>query len=200
MGKAERTRQRLRHEALRLFVEQGYDETRVAEIARAAGVTEMTFFRHFPSKELVVIDDPYDPAIAAAVAAQPVDLSVLERVRRGLAAAWADFPAEDDPELRLRLLIGAGHRGLRARMREGNAHTEDLIVATLTDQGVPRVQAAVAAGAVLGALTAALLHWASSPEGVSLGSVIMAALDQLTVGPVPGSSGPGAHGPSASAS
>lgn len=182
----------MRSEALRLFLEQGYDETRVTEIATAAGVSEMTFFRHFPSKELVVIDDPYDPRIAAAVAAQPVELPVLERVRRGLASAWAEFPEEDDPDLRLRLLIGARHRGLRARMREGNARTEDLIVTTLTDQGVPRLQAAVAAGAVLGALTAALLHWASAPDDASLGSMIVGALDQLTVGTVPRPSGRGA--------
>ena len=70
MGKSATTRARLQREALRLFADRGYDETTIADIAAAAGVTQMTFFRHFPAKELVVVDDPYDPAIAHSVAVQ----------------------------------------------------------------------------------------------------------------------------------
>ena len=81
MGKSAATRARLQREALRLFADRGYDETTIADIAAAAGVTQMTFFRHFPAKELVVVDDPYDPAIAQAVAVQAADLPVVERVR-----------------------------------------------------------------------------------------------------------------------
>ena len=111
MGKSATTRARLQREALRLFADRGYDETTVADIAAAAGVTQMTFFRYFPAKELVVVDDPYDPAIAHSVAAQATDLPVVERVRRGLLAAWEQLEDADDAEFRLRLRIGAGHRG-----------------------------------------------------------------------------------------
>jgi hypothetical protein len=48
----------------------------------------MTFFRYFPAKELVVVDDPSDPAIVHSVAVQTADLPVVERVRRGLPARW----------------------------------------------------------------------------------------------------------------
>jgi hypothetical protein len=44
--------------------------------------------------------DPYDPAIAQAVAVQPVDLLVVERVRRGLLAAWEQLEDADDAEFR----------------------------------------------------------------------------------------------------
>jgi TetR/AcrR family transcriptional regulator len=37
--------------ATRLFGDKGYDGARTAEIAAAAGVTERTLFRYFPSKE-----------------------------------------------------------------------------------------------------------------------------------------------------
>jgi AcrR family transcriptional regulator len=185
VSKAAATRARLQREALRLFETQGYDETTVAEIAAAAGVTQMTFFRHFSAKELVVVEDPYDPAIAEAVAAQPSDLPPLERTRRGLLAAWGQVSGEEDAEFRLRLRVGAGHRGLRARMRENTAATESAIVAALVEKGVPRFEAVVAAAAVLGALTAALLEWAADPDPGPLDRAITGALQVLEPVTVP---------------
>lgn len=183
MSRAASTRDRLQCAALRLFAERGYDETTVAHIAAAAGVTPMTFFRHFTSKERVVVEDPYDPAIARAVLAQPVDLPVLERVRRGLLTAWSQLSGDEDAELRARLQIGATHAGLRARMRENNALTEAGIVAALVGDGVARFEAAVASAAVIGALTAALLEWATAPRPGPLGDAIADALRVLE--PVP---------------
>ena len=101
-----------------LFLRDGYDATTVAAIARAAGVSHMTYFRHFPTKESVVLDDPYDPVIAERVAGQPAELPALERVRRGLAQSWADVPEPVDAEVRARIRLVAGHPGLRARMWE----------------------------------------------------------------------------------
>jgi AcrR family transcriptional regulator len=184
MGKSANTRARLQSEALRLFAERGYDETTIADIAAAAGVTQMTFFRHFPAKELVVIDDPYDPAIAQAVAAQPGNLPVVERVRRGLLAAWEQLEDVDHAEFRLRLQIGASHRGLRARMRENSVRTEAAIAAALTERGVPAFQAAVAVAAVIGALTAALLEWARDPDAGPMGDAVTAALALLEIRPL----------------
>jgi AcrR family transcriptional regulator len=183
VGKSAITRARLQTEALRLFADRGYDETTVADIAAAAGVAQMTFFRHFPAKELVVVDDPYDPAIAHSVAVQSTDLPVVERVRRGLLAAWEQLEDADHTELRLRLRIGGTHPGLRARMRENNQRTEAAIAAALTESGVPVFEAVVAAGAVIGALTAALLEWAKGPDG-AMGDAVAAALALLEVRPL----------------
>lgn len=165
--------------ALRLFAEQGYDETTVAAVAAAAGVSEMTFFRHFPAKEQVVLDDPYDPAIAHAVREQSRALPVLERVRRGLLTAWNGVSVDEDDDLRTRLRIGAGHPGLRAGMRENSARTEAAIVEGLVEDGVHPFDAAVAAAAVLGALTAALLAWATDDAPPPLGGAVTAALALL---------------------
>ena len=54
------TKERLRGAALARFVAHGYDETSVEEIAGDAGVTERTFFRHFPDKEEVLFDEDDD--------------------------------------------------------------------------------------------------------------------------------------------
>ena len=52
----EKVRRRLREAALTLYDERGYDRTTTAEIAAKAGVTERTFFRHFPDKREVLFD------------------------------------------------------------------------------------------------------------------------------------------------
>src|SRR5216684_277745 len=47
-------RGRLAQAALELYVERGFDQTTVAEIANRAGLTERTFFRHFADKREVL--------------------------------------------------------------------------------------------------------------------------------------------------
>lgn len=178
-GRKERTRVLLQQRALELFQRDGYDATTVAAIAGAAGVTEMTFFRHFPTKESVILDDPYDPVIADRVAEQSPALSALERARRGVAAAWAELPEPSDTEVRARIRLAAKHPTLRARMRENTQRTEHAIADALIAGGVSRLEALVVAAACLGGLTAALLDWAADEADPPLGERILAALDFL---------------------
>ncbi|OBH38221.1 hypothetical protein A5692_09405 [Mycobacterium sp. E342] len=52
--KRRQTRQELIGAAMRLFEEKGYEQTTVAEIASAAGVSTKTFFNYFASKDEVL--------------------------------------------------------------------------------------------------------------------------------------------------
>jgi AcrR family transcriptional regulator len=174
------TKQRLQEEALRLFAERGFDNVTVEEVAAAAGVSHMTFFRHFPTKESVILEDPYDPVIRSMVADQPVDLPAMERVRRGLLEAWGSMDQPGDEETLSRIRIASEHPKLRAAIWENNLTTEDAIVGALLETGVAELEARVAAGACLGALTSSLLHWAGDDDR-SLGSLIKLALDQLAL-------------------
>lgn len=183
--RAEATRERLRTCALALFLERGFDETTVNDIAAAAGVSHMTFFRHFPTKEAVLLEDPYDEVIVDAVLAQDRRLPALERVRRGFLAAWAALPEPATTETRGRVRVVAGHRALRARAWENNSRTGDLVVDALTGDGVDAFEARVAAGACLGALMEALLAWGTSPDEQELGPLVRSALGALAC---PGSS------------
>lgn len=182
MSRSEATRQRLQTVALDLFTEKGFDQVTVEEISDAVGVSHMTFFRNFPTKESVVLDDPYDPLVGVAIAAQEPSLPALERVRRGVLEAFAQLDEPEDRTVRQKIRLAAGHSGLRARVWENNLRTEEVIVAALTETGSSRLEAGVAAGAVLGALTAALFDWAIDESGGSLGQRIHQALDLLAAG------------------
>lgn len=198
MSKRELTKARLRDAALRFFGEQGYEATTAEQIAAECGVSTMTFFRHFPSKDLTVLDDPYDPFIGASIAAQPHGLSMLERARRGLLEAWTQLPEPEHDDQRARVRIIARTPELRAKVWERNALTREVIVRELVadtadtgeipgrnanDAGtnrrsVDRLRAESAAGACLGALEAALLDWGLSEDG-TLGQRVALALEVL---------------------
>jgi AcrR family transcriptional regulator len=176
---AAETIQKLQDTALDLFLEHGYDNVTVDQIASAAGVSHMTFFRHFPTKESVVVSDPYDPLIAEAVSAQSEDLRALERVRRGLVEVSSAMGDSVDTTTRSRIRIGVSHPKLRAAMWENTRVTEDLLTSVLVASGEPEFEARVVVGACLGAVMAALVDWARDDAGESLGTRIRRALELL---------------------
>jgi AcrR family transcriptional regulator len=67
-----------------LFLEHGYDETTVDQIAAAAGMSKRTFFRYFPSKDDLVIGkyDLFGDRMAGALDDRPADEPVWESLRR----------------------------------------------------------------------------------------------------------------------
>jgi AcrR family transcriptional regulator len=162
--------------ALELFASQGYHETTVTQIADRAGVSEMTFFRHFPSKQDSLLADPYDPLIAAAVAEQPRDWNVVRRVVHGVRAAWHAVPEPASSQVRLRVRIAAQTPSLRAAIWRNTEATERVMVAALEADGVDRLAARAASAAVLAAMTAALLEWAASDDS-DLGPIVERVLD-----------------------
>ena len=178
MGKREQTRARLTACALDLFERQGFEATTVGQIATAAKVTPMTFFRYFPTKESVLLDDPYDPIIVASVAAQPHSLAPLVRVTRGLRHAWSHVPEPDGETVRRRVRIVAQTPSLRGADSANNGQSEDLIAAALAAAGVPALEARAVASAAMAAMTAALFEWAVQSE-LTLGEVVHRVLDVL---------------------
>ncbi|MFZ0015436.1 MAG: TetR family transcriptional regulator [Acidimicrobiia bacterium] len=179
-GRAARTKDRLQEEALRLFTERGFDAVTVDEVAAAAGVSHMTFFRHFPTKEDVVLEDPYDPVVGEVIAEIDPALPAMRRVCLGLERAYAALPEPADDTVRQRVLLAAGHRGLRARVWENNQVTGNVIADALVGGGTDPFEARVVAGAVLGAITAALFDWADDDSRSSLGDRLRVALSTLS--------------------
>ena len=84
--KRKQTHERILAAGLELFAERGYRATSAAEIAAAAGVTERTFFRHFPTKMDVFLTGfrHVSASARAAMASAPAPASPFEVVRAGL--------------------------------------------------------------------------------------------------------------------
>lgn len=150
-----------------LFAERGYAATTVEAIAAAAGVSHMTFFRHFPTKEAVVTADLFDPLIASAVRAQPDSRSGIARVVGGLVDALDDDAARAElssAAFRARIHLAVTTPELRAAVWNSGLDTQEAIAAALCADGRPTLEARAAAGAVMGAATAILQTWALRPD------------------------------------
>jgi mycofactocin system transcriptional regulator len=95
--------------ALRLFSEQGFDETSVEEIAAAAGVSGRTFFRYFDAKAEVLwhqFDREIDE-LRTAFDAVPDRVPMMTAIRQ-VVVSVNHYRADDVPELRARMqLIGS---------------------------------------------------------------------------------------------
>ena len=78
------TREQLLRAAARLFREQGFHGTSVAEVASSAGITKSSFYHHFASKQALLAEILMDtvsrvtPAVEAIASA---DLPAVERLR-----------------------------------------------------------------------------------------------------------------------
>jgi AcrR family transcriptional regulator len=182
LSKRERTLAALIEHGLDLFERQGYEQTTVAEIARAAGVTEMTFFRYFPAKEHLLLDDPYDPVLTAAIAAEPRESPPFLRAARGIRSAWRALPEPEAPVIRRRVRIAARTPSLRGAVWRSTGNTERAIIDQLVADGATPEVARVAAASVLAALVAGLFSWAEGERG-TLADAIERALDVIEVAP-----------------
>lgn len=178
MKRWERTHEALKQSALELFSELGYDAAATAQIAERAGVSEMTLFRHFPTKEALLLADPFDPLMADAVRTRPEREPAMQALVAGIRQAWKQVDAEGTQALRDLLRIIAQTPTLHGAIERNSEETVVALAGALTDRGVNEAQARIAATAAIAGLGVALLDWAQS-EQMPLDAVLASAFDVL---------------------
>jgi AcrR family transcriptional regulator len=158
--KKRQTRQLLVESALRLFAEQGYAQTTVAQIAAAADVATKTFFNYFPTKEDVLLTESREStAIAVAVIAdrRPGEgvADLLTRAYEAMEADYRSSAIDRDPallELYARMIMTVP--ALQARALHMVFDVQRDLAAALV-AAYPGELDPVSAAAVVGALTGA---------------------------------------------
>ncbi len=161
----ERTHTALRNAALELFLTHGYDATSTARIAEHAGVSEMTLFRHFPAKDALLLDDPFDPLMAEAVRGRPPGEPPLRALAGGIDESWREIDSAEVERLRTVLSIVVATPTLQGAIERNSARTTEALADALIDRGAAEPDAHVAAAAVIAGLSRALLRWAGDPSG-----------------------------------
>ncbi len=156
--KKARTRAAIREHAFRLFREQGYDATTVEQIADAAEVSPSTFFRYFPTKEDVVLQDDLDLLWLEAIREQPPEVGPIAALRAGVHTAFARMGEAEWAQLRETAEVALAVPAVRGRMLEELARTTQALaeaVAERTGRDPGDFAVRALAGAIVGIAMAA---------------------------------------------
>ena len=175
------TRDRIRASALRLFSEQGYDATTVEQIAAAAGVSHMTFFRYFPTKEDVALSDSYDPMIAVLLQQTPATWPLTQRIRTVLVQGLQQVYDTDRDTLLAQNKLIVNTPVLRERLWADQMATQQLILQALAGPR-PDFQTKVIVAACLAAASIAVLTWVENNGTPELPDLINQAFETLANG------------------
>jgi AcrR family transcriptional regulator len=188
------TRRALRHAALRLVAERGFDQVTVEDIAELADVSTRTFFNYFPSKESAVIGaDPRKiDAVRTALAARPEGESPLVALR-AVFVAYAQMITDELADLGegreawiRRFRIVRDDPALRGAYSAHLAALERSLVEVVasrlgTDAELDPYPALVVAS-VLAATRVASMHWSAGGGADSLVELTAASIDSLASG------------------
>jgi AcrR family transcriptional regulator len=183
-GRTERTRRALTAAAIRLFSEQGYDATTVDQIAAEAGVTQRTYFHHFPTKEAVLFGG-YEARLHDATDAFRAAVR-LGSLAEGFHAATSALVAAIETQRELVLLRGRLYREtptLRATMLRLNEDWIDNVTLVVADElGIDPatdVAARLAATVANSANRVAIDLWTASGGTLDLATLARDAVDAI---------------------
>lgn len=171
--------------ALRLFTEQGFDETTVDQIAATAGISRRTFFRYFEAKSGVLWSE-FDQEVAniqAVLATMPTDIPIMAAVRRAVLEV-NHYRAEDVPELRARMNLISSSSELAASASQRYDAWERTIaeyVARRCNQPSESLYPLTMGRVTLAACRAAYERWAEHADA-DLGHYLDAALQAVAAG------------------
>lgn len=162
------TRRSIQEHALRLFAANGYANTTVEDIAAAAGVSHMTFFRYFPRKENVVETREYDPMIEELIVGRPPHESPIAAIGAALIDSFAAILPTDRERILARVRLMLSTPELRARQIAIMDDTRDLFARSLArrnHQDEKDLVVAVHARMAVAIFVAAVEAWAQTDDG-----------------------------------
>jgi len=181
MGRWEpNARGRLEQAAMELYVERGFEQTTVAEIAERAGLTERTFFRHFADKREVLFAGAgmLEEFLVSAVAGAPESAAPIEAVAAALEAAGA-LLQERREWSRQRQAVIAANAGLQERELIKLASLATALAEALRQRGVSEPAASLTAEAGIAVFKIAFERWIDGPSQPELPQLIRESLGEL---------------------
>jgi AcrR family transcriptional regulator len=174
-------RERLESAALDLFVENGYEETTVAQIADRAGMNRATFFRHFADKREVLFggEEVLGGLFADAITAAPTAATLSECLQAALAAAAAAMTTQQRAKAAQRVLVLAVNADVQERGLLKHARIAKSVTAALRERGNDELTARLGAEMVMLAFSVAFERWMSAKDDEPFTPYAEAALSDL---------------------
>jgi AcrR family transcriptional regulator len=168
---------RVQDVALGLFEDRGYDSVSIEEIAQEAAVGVATVYRHFGTKERIVLWDEYDAKIFSSFDKAVREMRTLQAMFATLSAGLSKVCAKDR-----RRVLRRGRLLLKVPALQAAQHTDTLKMAeTLSEILVKnkalksKLQCDVAASFIAATLAVAASHWIRSAGRKELTSLLSEA-------------------------
>ncbi len=180
MGRWEpNARGRLQEAALALYSERGYEQTTVAEIAKRAGLTERTFFRHFADKREVLFwgAGALQEQLLRALDEAPESLPPIERVGRAFEAVTALLADREYSRARQRII--SANPELREREQIKLASLATAAAGSLERRGVKASAANLAAEMGVAVFRVAFERWLTETNERALSDVFRESFEEL---------------------
>ncbi len=180
--KRRQTRQRIAEIALRLFLEKGYDETTLDEIAAAADVSRRTIFHYFDGKDAILLawQSGAEDIFRTALADAPADCAPIDAVRDALLTMVGQY--ETRQAIALDRLFRSTE-ALRARKQADYKRQEDALFSVL-EQKWPapgnRLRLRVVAMMGIGAMRIAAETWSAEQGARPLGAYVQETFAALS--------------------
>jgi AcrR family transcriptional regulator len=171
---------RFRAAAMELFVERGYEETTVADIAERAGLTSRTFFRYFVDKREVLFNGSarLQQTMVDALKDAPAQATAIEAIAAALEAT-ADFFADNREFARQRSSVIAANAELHERELIKFATLSAALAEGLLSRGVTEPDASLAAEAGIAVFRIAFGLWVGESERRSFSEIVSESLARL---------------------
>lgn len=178
----ERTRSMVRAQlaeaALQLFIEQGFEETTVEQIASATGLSRRSFHRYFSSKEDVFEQWSVETGeqIASALAARPPEEPPWLALRRAFDDLVQEMSTNPMSLDITRMMLNTP--ALHATHLHKHAHWRDLLADALQQRladngrGPAGIAAVALAGAALASLDSAQSQWVAEDNQQPLDELV----------------------------
>jgi AcrR family transcriptional regulator len=163
--KKQRTREAISQAAIALFLEHGFNQVSVVQVAEAAEVSKRTLFAYFPAKEDLVVHRlaDHETEIARVVRARPPRTTPLAAVRENFLKGLRDRDPftglNDHPQVRRlhRMILDAP--SLVARMERFKTGAERALAQALQETAdTPELTARLAAVQIVA------VHWALAQD------------------------------------
>jgi AcrR family transcriptional regulator len=181
MGRWEpNARGRLEQAAMELYVDRGFEQTTVAEIAKRAGLTERTFFRYFADKREVLFAGAgsLQDFLVGTLASAPDSAAPIDAVAAALEAAGV-LLQERREYSRQRQAVIAANAELQERELIKLASLASAIAGALRRRGVTDPAASLAAEAGIAVFKIAFERWVNETSQPDLPRLIRESLDEL---------------------
>jgi AcrR family transcriptional regulator len=173
-------RSRLEQTALKLYVERGFEKTTVAEIAKEAGLTERTFFRHFADKREVLFSGAglLQELLVSTVASVPDSAVPIDAIATALDAAGTRLQERREYS-RQRQTVIAANAELQERELLKLASLASAMADALRRRGVSDPAASLTAEAGVAVFKVAFERWINEPSQRDLPQLIRESLNEL---------------------